>query len=48
MNWLQKANMNKISKEINEILAEWDPIGVGKEIVLEEYEGYISMIFHYI
>lgn len=29
---------------INSILADWDPIGVGKEIATDEYIGYVPQI----
>lgn len=36
--------MKKYIEEINQILIEWDPIGVGEEIARDEYRGYISNI----
>jgi hypothetical protein len=37
--------MRKIMIEnINQILAEWDPIGVGEIMATEEYRGYIRVI----
>ena len=29
---------------INQILMEWDPIGVGPELAIDEYQGYIPII----
>ncbi len=29
---------------INSILADWDPIGVGKNLAIDEYKGYIPLI----
>jgi hypothetical protein len=36
--------MKKYIEEINQVLIEWDPIGVGEEIARDEYRGYISNI----
>lgn len=36
--------MNKISTEINKILAQWNPLGVDEDIALDEYKDYISTI----
>jgi|LauGreDrversion4_2_1035121.scaffolds.fasta_scaffold263082_3 hypothetical protein len=36
--------MKKYIEEINQVLSEWDPIGVGEEIARDEYRGYISNI----
>jgi hypothetical protein len=36
--------MKNIVENINCILAEWNPIGVPKNIANEEYKGYISLI----
>ena len=33
--------MKNIAKEINQILAEWDPIDVGKDISSDEYQSYV-------
>ena len=40
--------MQKIFQNINQVLAEWDPIGVGKDIAIGEYQGYIPLILKYI
>lgn len=38
--------MNKqLFNSINNVLAEWDPIGVGVAIAKDEYAGYIPSIF---
>ncbi|MCD8093131.1 MAG: hypothetical protein LUF01_09990 [Bacteroides sp.] len=31
---------------INSILADWDPIEVGKNLAIDEYRGYIPLILH--
>ncbi|MEY2670765.1 MAG: hypothetical protein RLZZ577_1081 [Bacteroidota bacterium] len=36
--------MKKYIEEINQVLSEWDPNGVGEEIARDEYRGYISNI----
>ena len=36
--------MKTIIENINQILAEWDPIGVGNTIATDEYRGYIPII----
>jgi hypothetical protein len=36
--------MKTIIENINQVLAEWDPIGVGKTIATDEYRGYIPKI----
>jgi hypothetical protein len=36
--------MKKYIEEINQVLSEWDPIGVGGEKARDEYRGYISNI----
>lgn len=38
---------NKNFNEINEILAEWNPIGVPSEISKEEYSRYVLNLFKY-
>ena len=38
--------MDKVSEDINHILAKWDPIRVGENIATDEYKGYIPMILH--
>ena len=40
--------MNEIFEKINNILAEWDPIGVGVKIASDEYRGYIPKILHFL
>lgn len=32
---------------INQILVEWDPIGVGPELAIDEYQGYIPTILQF-
>lgn len=36
--------MKQAFENINQVLAEWDPIGVGKDIAINEYQGYIPLI----
>ena len=36
--------MKKTIESINQVLAEWDPIGVGEDIAIEEYRSYIPLI----
>ena len=36
--------MKAIIENINQILSEWDPIEVGKNIAIDEYRGYIPII----
>ncbi len=36
--------MEVLIKQIDQILAEWDPIGVGKGNAADEYSGYIPVI----
>jgi hypothetical protein len=36
--------MKALIENINQILAEWDPIGVGEIIATDEYSGYIPII----
>ena len=36
--------MKAITEMINQILMEWDPIGVGPELAIDEYQGYIPII----
>lgn len=36
--------MKKTIERINQVLAEWDPIGVGEDIATDEYRSYISLI----
>ena len=38
--------MDKVSEDINHILAKWDPIGISENIATDEYKGYIPMILH--
>jgi hypothetical protein len=40
--------METIIEKINQILSEWDPIGVGKIISIDEYRGYIPYILKHI
>ena len=35
--------MKAITEMINQILMEWDPIGVGPELAIDEYQG-LSLI----
>lgn len=42
------GSMNELAENINRILVNWDPIGVGKEMANYEYKGYIPMIIHHI
>lgn len=39
--------MNELTNKINDILAKWDPIGVGEEMAVDEYKEYIPMIIQY-
>ena len=39
--------MKTKSEMINRILAEWDPIGVGYELAIDEYRGYIPVILRF-
>ncbi len=36
--------MGTLIEQINEILTEWDPIGVGKGVANEEYKSYVPLI----
>ena len=36
--------MKVLIENINKILSEWDPIGVGESIATDEYRGYIPII----
>ena len=36
--------METIIKDINQILAEWNPIGVDEAVATDEYRGYIPKI----
>ena len=40
--------MVKIVEDINDILAEWDPIGVGQFLAREEYKQYVPAILNVI
>ena len=40
--------MNSIAKRINKILAKWDPLNVGEDISIDEYQGYVSKILNHI
>ena len=37
--------MKAITEMINQILMEWDPIGVGPELAIDEYQGYICLLY---
>ncbi|MCP3660418.1 MAG: hypothetical protein GY830_08985 [Bacteroidetes bacterium] len=39
-----KIKFKKLEKEINDILANWDPIGVTKPLSYDEYKSYIPQI----
>lgn len=39
--------MNELTNIINDILTKWDPIGVEREMAMDEYKEYIPMIIHY-
>ena len=39
--------MDELTNKINDILTKWDPIGVGKEMAMDEYKEYIPMIIYY-
>lgn len=39
--------MNNLFNAINDILAEWDPIEVGKDIAVTEYSAYIPDIIQH-
>ena len=39
--------MKALVEKVNHILAEWDPIGVGETIAIEEYKGYIPTIIKF-
>ena len=39
--------MGDKSEIINQILAEWDPIGVGCEMACEEYIGYVPLLLQF-
>ena len=36
--------MKALIEKINQVLSEWDPIGVGEIIATDEYRGYIPII----
>ena len=36
--------MKKTIESINQVLAQWDPIGVGIDTATDEYRSYISLI----
>lgn len=36
--------MKKTIEKINQVLVEWDPIGVGEDLASDEYRSYISQI----
>lgn len=33
---------------VNQILADWDPLDVGEDISLDEYQGYVPIIIKHI
>lgn len=41
-----KKDSEQIYDEINNILSEWNPIGVDNEIASDEYKGYIPAIIN--
>ncbi|HLW29291.1 MAG TPA: hypothetical protein VKX29_00415 [Brumimicrobium sp.] len=36
--------MEQIIKNINRVLADWNPIDVPKNIAIDEYKGYVPLI----
>lgn len=38
--------MSNIVENINQILANWNPLDVPESIAIEEYKGYIPLILH--
>jgi len=40
--------MKKIIDDINQILSEWDPLGIGEDIITDEYRGYIPVVLKHI
>ena len=36
--------MNDFVEKLNQVLSEWDPVGVGENLATEEYRGYIPTI----
>ncbi len=38
--------MKTLFEKINQVLAEWDPIGVGEAVATDEYRGYIPTILN--
>lgn len=36
--------MNNIVENINQILANWNPLDVPRSVAIEEYKGYIPLI----
>lgn len=38
--------MKKLVKGINQILSEWDPLDVGEDISLDEYQRYVPQIMN--
>jgi hypothetical protein len=36
--------MKTLIEKINQVLAEWDPIGVGETVAKDEYRGYVPII----
>lgn len=41
-----KKDYKNLYDDINKILSDWNPIGVDKEIALDEYKGYIPSIIN--
>ncbi len=39
--------MNNLFNAINDLLAEWDPIEVGKDIAITEYSAYVPDIIQH-
>lgn len=39
--------MNKF-EVVNRILANWDPIGVGENIAVDEYKGYVPQVLKHL
>ncbi len=36
--------MKNLINGINQILAEWDPLDVGDDVSLDEYQGYVPQV----
>ena len=41
------SDMKTKLEMINRILTEWDPIGVGYQLAIDEYRGYIPVILQF-